>query len=174
MSKRFNNLFEDMGNYYLMYDRQGNSCLIDKEDYEKISQGYWSKYQDSNYFCSCIQGIKYWLHRYIVNAEEGQYVDHINNNFNDYRKKNLRLCNNAENNRNRGLQKNNTSGYPGVGWAKREQKWRVRIKIDGKEKHLGYFDSIDDAIKTKKAAEEKYFGEYSYENSQQKGLKDVC
>jgi hypothetical protein len=65
------------------------------------------------------------------------------------------------------LQKNNTSGYPGVSWAKREQKWRARIKVDGKEKHLGYFNNKDEAIRAKKYAEEKYFREFSFENSQE-------
>ena len=174
MGKKFNNLFEDKGSYYLMYDNRGNVCLIDKEDYEKISKGYWGKYQNSNYFCSNIEGKKYWLHRYIMNAQKGKYVDHINNNFDDYRKINLRICSNAENNRNRGLQKNNTSGYPGVNWVKREQKWRARIKVDGKEQHLGLFSDINDAIQAKKAAEEKYFKEFSYYYSQKGELKDVC
>jgi hypothetical protein len=108
-----------------------------------------------------------------MNAKSGEYVDHKNNDFNDYRKENLRVCNNAENNRNRWLQKNNTSGYPGVSWAKREQKWRAKIKVNTKEIHLGYFDNKDDAIKAKQAAEEKYFKEFSYTNSQQEA-SHVC
>lgn len=174
MGRIFDNLFEDMGDCYLMYDRHGHSCLVDKDDYEKITYGYWGKYKNSNYFCSNINGEKLWLHRYIMEVKKGEYVDHINGNFDDYRKINLRICNNAENNRNRGLQKNNTSGYPGVGWAKREQKWRARIKVNGKEKHLGFFDDKNAAIAAKKRAEEKYFGEFSYYNSQQRGLKNVC
>lgn len=173
MGKIFDNIFEDKGSYYVMCDQRGNSCLIDKDDYSKISQGYWAKYDNDNYFCSYIEGKKWWLHRYIMDAQPQEYVDHINNNFDDYRKINLRLCNNAENNRNRGLQKNNTSGYPGVGWVKREQQWRARIKVDGKEKHLGYFNNKDDAINAKKIAEEKYFGEFSYKNSQERSLKNV-
>ena len=174
MGKKFNNIFQDCEDYYLMFDMNGNCCMIDKDDYEKVSKAYWGKYKDSNYFCSCICGEKYWLHRYIVDAKSGEYVDHIDNNFNNYRRTNLRICNNAENNRNRWLQKNNTSGYPGVSWSKREQQWRARIKVDGKEKHLGYFNDIDDAIKAKKIAEEKYFKEFSYKNSQKEGLKNVC
>lgn len=174
MGKIFVNLFEDMGNYYLMYDRNKNSCLIDKDDYEKILKGYWGKHANSNYFAGTINGKKYWLHRYIMDVKSGQYVDHIDGNFDDYRKINLRICNNAENNRNRGLQKNNTSGYAGVNWAKREQKWRARIKVDGKEKHLGYFDDKNDAIAAKKYAEEKHFGEFSYNNSQQRRYENVC
>lgn len=174
MGKIFNNVFEDMGDYYIMYDKNGNSCLIDKDDYDKVSRGYWGKHKNSNYFAGTINSKKHWLHRYIMNSQQGEYVDHIDGDFDNYRKINLRICNNAENNRNRGLQKNNTSGYAGVSWAKREQKWRARIKIDGKEKHLGYFSNKDDAILAKKYAEEKYFGEFSYYNSQQRGLKNVC
>jgi hypothetical protein len=40
---------------------------------------------------------------------------------------------------------NNTSGYRGVHWNKGHKKWVARIKINGKKKHLGEFNSIDDA-----------------------------
>ena len=33
-----------------------------------------------------------------------------------------------------------TSDYIGVNWKKQNKKWRAAIKIDGKSKHLGYFD----------------------------------
>ena len=35
--------------------------------------------------------------------------------------------------------------YVGVSWNKRTQRWIANIKIDGKSKHLGYFDSDYDA-----------------------------
>jgi hypothetical protein len=41
---------------------------------------------------------------------------------------------------NRRIQKSNKSGYLGVHWHKRVKKWEVMIRIDGKKKHLGYFD----------------------------------
>ena len=34
---------------------------------------------------------------------------------------------------------NKTSKYVGVYWYKDYEKWRARIKINGKQKHLGYF-----------------------------------
>ena len=33
------------------------------------------------------------------------------------------------------------------------QKWRAQIRVDGKRKHLGYFDTFDDAVAARKAAE---------------------
>ena len=53
-----------------------------------------------------------------------------------------------------------------VDWHKGTQKWRARIKIAQKEKHLGVFDSFEEAFQARKEAEEKYFREYSYDYSQ--------
>lgn len=165
MSK-YHNVFVEKDTYYEVFDNNNNMFIIDKEDKERVSMYYWGKYQ-SNYFKSMVNGKSTWLERFILDAKPGEYVDHKNNQYFDYRKENLRLCNNAENNRNRGLQSNNTSGYSGVDWAKREQQWRARIKVNGKEIHLGYFNKLEDAINAKKQAEEKYFKEFSYKNSQE-------
>lgn len=39
----------------------------------------------------------------------------------------------------------NSSGINGVSFFKALGKWRARIKIDGKDHHLGYFNSIEEA-----------------------------
>lgn len=45
---------------------------------------------------------------------------------------------------------------PGVCWSSTANKWRAYIGIDGKQKHLGYYDNIEDAIKARKDAEDIY------------------
>ena len=40
-----------------------------------------------------------------------------------------------------------------------------RINVNGKTLYLGYYKSFNDAVAARKAGEEKYFGEYSYDNS---------
>lgn len=62
--------------------------------------------------------------------------------------------------------KTNTSGYTGVCWSKSMNSWFARIVVNYKEIILGYYSNIEDAIKARKEAEEKYYGEWSYENSQ--------
>ena len=52
---------------------------------------------------------------------------------------------------------NNKSGYKGVCWAKRREKWEAYIIFKGVKHHLGYFKNKQDAIKARKEAEEKYF-----------------
>lgn len=55
---------------------------------------------------------------------------------------------------------NNTSGVRGVSWHAHRGKWYARLTFQGQRHSLGYFDSMDDAAKARKDAEEKYFGEY--------------
>ena len=41
----------------------------------------------------------------------------------------------------------NTSRYRGVSWHKQKSKWVAQIGIDGSTKHLGYFESEEDAAR---------------------------
>ena len=45
---------------------------------------------------------------------------------------------------------------PGVCWSNEHKKWRAYIGVDGRQKHLGHFDDINDAIKARKDAEDIY------------------
>ena len=101
----------------------------------------------------------------MTNAKPGFDVDHISHVVEDNKKCNLRVISHAENNRNNKLSKNNTSGVTGVYYEKSIHKWNAAIMIDGKKINLGYYKDIEDAIKVRKEAEEKYFGEFSYDNS---------
>lgn len=65
-------------------------------------------------------------------------VDHINKDKTDNRPDNLQIVSVRHNARNR---KNTTSKYQGVSWHKGMGKWQSRIRIDGKQKYLGAFDS---------------------------------
>lgn len=66
-------------------------------------------------------------------------IDHINNNKSDNKLHNLQIITNREN-CSKDV-KNKTSKYTGVSWEKRRKKWVVRIKINKKYLHLGYFDN---------------------------------
>ena len=60
------------------------------------------------------------------------------------------------------LHSDNKSGVTGVTWRKNFKRWHVRIFASGKEIFIGSYMNYDDAVAARKAAEEKYFGEYSY------------
>lgn len=83
---------------------------------------------------------------------KGYVVDHINHLPDDDRLCNLRLVTVIENNRNRKLPKNNTSGCIGVTWHKRCKKWYVSV---GKE-YVGRFDDFFEACCARKSKETLY------------------
>lgn len=71
--------------------------------------------------------------------EKGLLIDRENNNGN-YTPNNVRFVNRELNQRNqRLLRSNNTSGYRGVSWNKREKNWVAKISINNKHKYLGFF-----------------------------------
>lgn len=90
-------------------------------------------------------------------------IDHINRVRSDNRICNLRLATRQQNNRNIKVKSNNNSGFTGVHWNKRLKKWRARIVVDRVLLHLGLYELIEDAIKARKEAEVKYFGEFRQE-----------
>lgn len=72
---------------------------------------------------------------------KGYVYDHKNGNTLDYRRCNIRIANKRQNSVNRAMQRNNTSGYTGVWFHKRQKKWIAQIRIKGQKLYLGTFDS---------------------------------
>jgi transcription elongation factor Elf1 len=101
------------------------------------------------------------LHRLITEAEEETIIDHINRNRLDCRNDNLRECTKSENAMNSSLSKSNTSGVTGVWYSKRDEKWIAEISANGKKYRLGRSKNIEEAIKLRKDAEKKYFGDFA-------------
>jgi hypothetical protein len=85
-----------------------------------------------------------------------EQIDHINHVRTDNRIANLRKATNTENSRNASIGANNTSGALGVWFEKRRDKWVAEIKVDRKKKHLGQFDTFEDALAARKAAEMEF------------------
>lgn len=159
--KKFNT-YDLSGKYGIGYTSKGEEFYFDLEDYDKIKKYYWYK-NDQGYVLAYTQNKTLRMHKLFV---EGQYIDHINSNTSDNRRSNLRVVNKSQNSMNRGLQSNNASGATGVYWHKQSSKWVAFIQINRKHIHLGSFENFEDAVKARKDGEEKYFGEFSYDNSQ--------
>ena len=155
-------LYEDYAEI-ILYDKYGNEkarALIDLDDVKECRQFRWcyDRY------------VRNWkigsLHRFILKCTSENIVDHINHNVLDNRKNNLRICGVRENSINKCKMSNNTSGITGVYWKKDRNKWGARIVVNGKCIYLGYFVNKEDAIKIRKEAEVKYFGEYRYKGEE--------
>ena len=74
---------------------------------------------------------------FLLNPENKKCVDHIDNNTHNNNLINLRFATPAQNQHNRSINNNNTSGTKGVCWDKTNNRWKAQICINGKTIHLG-------------------------------------
>ena len=119
--------------------------------------------QKGDYLEVGIQGKHYAVHRVVYfmhTGEEPDFVDHIDGNTLNNRKDNLRAATNSTNQANAKVRHDNTSGVKGVSWHKAKNKWRATITVDGKAKHLGLFESFEEAKYVRERAAEQAFGDY--------------
>lgn len=162
------NTFIEKEDCYIGVTEKGN-YIFDKDDYEKVvsMDRYWFINNVGYVLCS-INNKEFQLHRYIMgldfyDKERDIIVDHINGDKLDNRKSNLRICKKKENPKNCTLYSNNTSGYKGVTWMGRLNKWQVNLQVNKKNLYLGVYSDLEKAIEVRKKAEIKYFGEFSRE-----------
>lgn len=80
-------------------------------------------------------------------------IDHINGIRTDNRIENLRAVSSQENRRNSAMPRANTSGHIGVDYRASKRKFRASITVNTKSIHLGYFDTIEEAISARSNAE---------------------
>lgn len=90
-----------------------------------------------------------------------QTLDHINGNPLDNRWCNLREATPSQNCANAKRYKNNTSGFKGVSWVPRDQKYAAYFSKDGKRFGLGYYNTPEQAHTAYIAAAKKHFGEFA-------------
>jgi hypothetical protein len=84
-------------------------------------------------------------------------IDHKNRIPSDNRLCNLRDASFKDNAQNISLPKHNKSGHIGVSWFDRRNKWTVYIKVNGKNKWLGCYEDLDQAVAARKAGEKAYY-----------------
>lgn len=89
-----------------------------------------------------------------------EQVDHIDRNPLNNCRSNLRLATNQENNRNKSVRSDSTSGYKGTWFDNRIKRWRSAITMNGRKKHLGCFQTPEEAHQAYCEAAIKYFGEF--------------
>lgn len=136
-------------------------ALIDAEDEHLIADAWvWADRRSKTSYVR-VQKFgtekKLRLHRLVIAAPPGFYVDHINGNGLDNRRSNLRLCTASQNNMNR-MRK---AGFVGVYFDKRRGTWRAEITVNRKAIHLGIFRSFEDALAAREEAEDRFQGEFS-------------
>ena len=179
LKKKYPNLNKKYNKYKLdgeygvgITSNTNKEFYFDLEDFDKIKNYCW--YEDANGYVAAHSlktdnrnGYVIFLHRLIYNIlDVGRdiIIDHIQHNKLDNRKSTLRIVNSSENSCNRGIQSNNTSGITGVYFHKPSNSWCGYINIDDKQIRI-YTNTKEEAVIERRKLEDKYFGEYSYNNS---------
>lgn len=171
--KKTPNKYEKRDGYYIGYTSKGEAFYVDEEDYEKVKDYKWYFSKDGYVVATITCDEIILMHRLIMGLSEGdnRIVDHIrgSESTNDNRRYNLRITGRSENQMNRRMQRNNTSGVIGVYLNKRNGKWVADICAKNKKYHLGEYVRLEDAANARRKAEDILHGDFSYRNSQEKG-----
>ena len=101
---------------------------------------------------------------FLENPDNKQMIDHIDNNPSNNIVKNLRWCSQKDNVCNRDKQINNTTGFKGVSFNKRHNKYHAQININGKKKYLGLFETAEEASVAYEAKAKVIHKEFYYKN----------
>ena len=137
-----------------------HSTLIDAEDLEKVRQYNWYiwDFRGAQYVMRSQKldrkhtTIK--LHRFLMNAQPGDIVDHINRDTLDNRKSNLRITNQSVNVRNSEIRRDNKTGHKGISLCKQTGMYRVEIQLHGRRyRNFGRFPTLELAVEARKNAE---------------------
>jgi hypothetical protein len=147
---------------YISIENSDKPLIVDDEDFEIVKGYKWHLHKNYIRFTKKPQLA---IHRLIMGAKKGQSIDHINGDFFDNRRCNLRFATKQQNNWNKRINPKNKTGAIGVYWSKDASKYRARIGFNGKTINLGYFETVEDARDAYIEASNKYFGDYSYYNS---------
>lgn len=133
-----------------------NARYANKEAFTTISHGYPS---------GAIFNRRYEAHRVIWALVYGSWsekeIDHIDGSRGNNSLINLREATSSQNKMNCGLQSNNTSGFKGVNFHSRLNRWRAYIKVNRQSKHLGYFGTREEAAAAYRVASRELHGEFA-------------
>jgi len=149
-----NELTQDqLKNYLTYHSESGLFCRVGSD----VSLGCINK---KGYVKIRVLDRTYMAHRlawlYTNGSMPKDQIDHINHDKADNKIINLREVSNQENLKNQGMRGNNTSGFIGVYWDNKQEKWSSQVMVDAKCIFLGRFKNKQDAIKARKKANIKY------------------
>ena len=156
----FKNVVDIDGDISHIYTHTGDIAIIDTEMIEIITQYRWSYNHNWGYFNTSTKGKTVAMHRLIIADKPGSIIDHIDLDTKNNRKNNLRYTTKSINAFN-SIRQPGKDGHRGVILV--NGKWRAIIKVKGVTSPIpnNGFDTLEEAIAARKAAEIKYFGENS-------------
>ena len=159
IGRKRKNTYTIQGDITVVTASNGKTFLVDTADLDIVKRNSWC-FSKTGYLVANIDHHVIKLHRYLLNPNADEVVDHINGDPTDNRRSNLRICTNTENIRNSSVSKNSKTGVLGV---KKVQsgKYVATITVNRKYIHLGTFETVESAAAARRDAERIYFKDFS-------------
>lgn len=139
-------------------------ALVDVDDLPLVAGLNWIAQLEANgavYAVTKIDGRGVSMHRRIAGTPSGMVTDHRNMNTLDNRRANLRVATYSQNRCNTPARADNKVGLKGVSLVRHSGRWRAVIGVDGRQMHLGVFDSPEEAARAYDAAASRLYGEFA-------------
>ena len=152
---------------------EGIVTVLDEADHPLVRAHKWYALHGSTgkiyaYGRSTARASHY-MHRLIMAAPSGVWIDHINGDGLDNRRANLRIATAGQNRANAGKNRHpsgkpRTSQYKGVNWDRSRGRWQAKIRADGHHRTLGRYDIEAEAARAYDAAARAHWGEFAFLN----------
>lgn len=156
---------------------RGMTALVDDKDCHSLVARKWSVNSRGRAIANHKNQDGKWtmvsMHRFILNPDSNQHVDHINRNPLGNRRENLRIASPSQNMANQGIRRSSKTGVKGVYFCGSRRQFVAQIRAGGTMKHLGRFETKDAAAAAYDAFATAYFGEFACTNSELRSIKSV-
>ena len=161
----------DLLKHLFDYDKETGNLIWKKTRANgKVKKGdIAGSMQTAGYLGVRINSKLYLAHRLIFLMHKGylpKTLDHINGDRLDNRIENLRAVTASQNQHNRKINSNSTSGYKGVSYYKQTNKWCARIRLESKRINLGYYNTPEEADAVVRKAREELHGGFANHGEQ--------
>jgi hypothetical protein len=147
---------------------QGKTTLIDLEDLQKVLAHRWCAWFNPTsgrwYAKASVAGQMVYLHRWLIGTPRGLLTDHADLDGLNNVRSNIRMCTSGQNQANRGLFKNNTTGRKGV-TLRDSGSYCSRLTIGRKSISLGTFKTAEMAGAAYDKAASTLFGSFARLNA---------
>lgn len=151
---------------------QGKSAIVDDADFERVAQFKWHYTASTGYAARRDHRLnrQILMHRFIMDAESGIEVDHINGDKLDNRRLNLRFATRQENSHNSRGMPNTVSRYKGLSYC--DGHYYVRLMLNGVQGYYGRYKDERIAAKVYDFAASTAFGDFAKLNFPDEPLMD--
>lgn len=162
---KYTRLSQESLKEYVSYDPVTGQFTCIKKWCSKVMVGEVVGCYATGYWKVSFLGMPYLAHILAWFYMTGEWpkveIDHKDRDKSNNQWGNLRQATRQQNEFNKSPHGDSILGIKGVSVSKNHDRYRAHITLDGKQYHLGTFDTLEEAKRARREAEQKFFGEFA-------------